>query len=148
MKPKMEVKRCTGKFGCEKLLPVDSFDIIKKHYKGELRISYNTFCKSCSIWQWYWKKYKITKDIFLNMFSSQRGLCAICKINKPVGKYNKWHIDHNHDTGKIRGILCHICNSIRVLGVEHLLKDALFEKVVSYIDNPVYPLSNYKQTCI
>ncbi len=35
----------------------------------------------------------------------QKGLCKICKINKAT------HIDHNHKTGEVRGILCNICNS-------------------------------------
>lgn len=40
------------------------------------------------------------------MLLSQDGKCLICKKEK-----NKLCVDHNHDTGKIRGLLCVKCNS-------------------------------------
>ncbi len=53
------------------------------------------------------KRYGITEDIFNQMVLKQQGKCAICdkdfKNSFPV-------VDHNHNTGKIRGILCHRCN--------------------------------------
>jgi DNA mismatch repair ATPase MutS len=43
------------------------------------------------------------------MFLEQRGKCKIC--NKPL-HYDKrsTHIDHCHTSGKVRGLLCHLCN--------------------------------------
>jgi len=38
------------------------------------------------------------------LFKEQKGLCAICKTS------TKLVIDHDHKTGKIRGLLCHNCN--------------------------------------
>jgi hypothetical protein len=35
----------------------------------------------------------------------QRGLCAVCKIKKAE------HIDHDHVTNKVRGLLCFTCNT-------------------------------------
>lgn len=55
------------------------------------------------------------------MYVSQNGVCAIC--GKPEteksrkGNVRSLHVDHNHDTGKVRGLLCGKCNrSIGVLG--------------------------------
>ena len=39
------------------------------------------------------------------MHAAQGGSCAVCR--KPISKF---HIDHNHNTGKVRGLLCHRCN--------------------------------------
>ena len=40
------------------------------------------------------------------MVETQEGKCCICQ-KVP----NELHIDHNHDTGKIRGLLCFNCNT-------------------------------------
>jgi hypothetical protein len=54
------------------------------------------------------KKYGITLAQFNERFLSQASRCAICKGVSSTGK--NWHVDHCHQTGKIRGILCHPCN--------------------------------------
>lgn len=53
------------------------------------------------------KVYGITKEEFENFLASQGGLCAICE--RPLVD-KKTHIDHCHDTGKVRGLLCGPCN--------------------------------------
>lgn len=53
-------------------------------------------------------KYGITPEDFKNMHESQQGKCAICST-KPKTKRGL-HVDHDHDTGKVRGLLCHGCN--------------------------------------
>jgi Recombination endonuclease VII len=44
------------------------------------------------------------------LFESQGNGCAICGSKKPGRKDNHWCLDHNHENGKPRGILCHNCN--------------------------------------
>lgn len=36
--------------------------------------------------------------------------CAICGVDKPGGR-GGWHLDHDHETGALRGALCWRCNS-------------------------------------
>lgn len=50
-------------------------------------------------------RYGITADEFESLLASQGGKCAVCNCepSKPV-------VDHDHSTGKRRGILCHACN--------------------------------------
>lgn len=48
------------------------------------------------------------------MFDEQDGVCAICgrpetKVLK--GKKLSLSIDHDHETGKVRGLLCMDCNT-------------------------------------
>lgn len=54
------------------------------------------------------KYYNITVEQFENMYSSQNGVCKICKRICPSGR--RLSVDHDHDTGKIRGLLCMKCN--------------------------------------
>jgi len=51
------------------------------------------------------KKYNLTPEQYDQMVEAQKGSCAICKI--PIEKPD---IDHNHQTGKTRGVLCPRCN--------------------------------------
>ena len=51
------------------------------------------------------------------LLQSQGGKCAICSCATPggIGKVGhdgvkKWHVDHCHETGAVRGLLCGDCN--------------------------------------
>jgi len=50
------------------------------------------------------RKYGITLDQYNDMIKQQNGVCAIC--NKP----GKLVVDHNHGTGRVRGLLHTSCN--------------------------------------
>lgn len=53
--------------------------------------------------------YNMTQDDWNKMFDLQKGKCLICgKHQSDV--HLKFHVDHNHDTGEIRGLLCFKCN--------------------------------------
>ena len=55
------------------------------------------------------KYYGITYEEWKLLYESQAGLCAICK--RAFNGDKDTHVDHNHVTGKIRGLLCSNCNS-------------------------------------
>lgn len=44
------------------------------------------------------------------MLASQGGVCAICGTDKPDHKRKHFRVDHDHETKKVRGLLCHNCN--------------------------------------
>lgn len=44
------------------------------------------------------------------MFESQGGRCLGCETDVPGGGKGRFVVDHNHLTGVIRGLLCHMCN--------------------------------------
>jgi hypothetical protein len=50
------------------------------------------------------RRYGIGADDFDRMVAAQGGVCAIC------GRPDPEHVDHDHETGEVRGILCFNCN--------------------------------------
>lgn len=59
-------------------------------------------------------KYGIGITEYEIILKNQKGRCAICGADNPKisGKGSKsLHIDHDHKTGKIRGLLCQPCNT-------------------------------------
>lgn len=53
--------------------------------------------------------YGITPMQFLELYDKQEGKCAICKEVPTSGR--GLHIDHCHTTKRVRGLLCHGCNT-------------------------------------
>lgn len=58
--------------------------------------------------------YGMTLKEFSNKLSLQGGVCAICRSDTP-GPWGRFAVDHDHATGKIRGLLCNNCN--RAMGL-------------------------------
>ena len=58
----------------------------------------------------YKYKYGITLADYDRMESEQGGKCKICSTTEPKGM-GRWHVDHCHSTGKVRGLLCNNCNT-------------------------------------
>jgi hypothetical protein len=69
--------------------------------------------------------YGITPEEFDSIFQSQGESCAICK--KKFTQY-RWCLDHCHATEKVRGVLCHSCNTLlgHAKDNEQTLIDAVF----------------------
>ena len=64
---------------------------------------------------WLRHRYGITVDDFDRMLRDQDGKCAICGTTEPGGRRGVFAVDHDHQTGRVRGLLCFPCN--RRLGV-------------------------------
>jgi hypothetical protein len=59
---------------------------------------------------WYLKRtYGIDSVHYEAMLAQQSGTCAICK-GGPRGRHKRFHVDHDHVTGVVRGLLCGPCN--------------------------------------
>lgn len=64
--------------------------------------------------QYYLKRYGMTVDDYDEMLEAQGGVCAVC------GRTNgskRLAVDHNHETGEVRALLCDVCN--HTLGKVH-----------------------------
>ena len=69
--------------------------------------------------------YGLSVQQFNEMVKNQKGKCAICYQRK------KLCVDHDHKTGKVRGLLCHGCNTY--LGVFDNKK--LFKNMIKYMED-------------
>jgi hypothetical protein len=80
-------------------------------------------------------RFGMTLEDYEKLLREQGGKCAICEAteNNTVGERKDWNfaVDHDHETGKVRGLLCNNCN--RGLG---LLRDSeeLLRKAANYIE--------------
>lgn len=55
-------------------------------------------------------KFGLTLEQFESMVEEQGGVCAICK--KVCTRRTRLSVDHDHATGKVRGLLCIMCNNL------------------------------------
>lgn len=103
---------------CKRTLPVAAFC---KNTRSSSGLAGR--CRDCS-WHYILKKYGMTAEAAKQLRAAQGARCAICC------KKRKLHIDHDHKTGRVRGLLCGNCN--RALG---LLQDdtGRIKKMVAYL---------------
>jgi hypothetical protein len=57
------------------------------------------------------RKYGVTREQYDAMRAAQGGGCAICGSPAPGRGKTKLHVDHDHATGQVRGLLCGDCNT-------------------------------------
>lgn len=101
--------------GCNKSYPSDEF-----YRNGKERDGRNHRCRTCerayseSHRRWHKIKYLygLTKDEYLLISRAQGDVCAICG-RTDTGR--ALVVDHDHETGKVRGLLCLKCN--RAIGL-------------------------------
>ena len=66
---------------------------------------------------WLGKKYGLTEDRYYEILEEQGYRCAICGALEKDSRKERFCVDHCHDTGVVRGMLCFACNVI--LGNAH-----------------------------
>lgn len=106
-------------------------------------------CKDISFTNSYFKKkYGITFAEVKELLEKQNYQCAVCHTNGFKMHPNSWsslNVDHDHETGKVRGMLCHNCN--RALG---LLQDNIkhLQSAIKYLEGAttISKESTYKCT--
>lgn len=144
--PKHKFKCCTV---CKLIKPYGSFYKMK-----DGRISWA--CKTCAKLkskEWRinnpeklkqsreddWEKriretYGITSNQYYSLFKMQNKVCAICKkpsINRRLC------VDHDHKTGKVRGLLCFLCNK-SIIGNKATID--LLKSAIVYLENPPFEI--------
>jgi hypothetical protein len=51
-------------------------------------------------------RYGITPEEYEKLLAKQHGHCALCSKTPDTQRYGKLHVDHDHNTGAVRGLLC------------------------------------------
>ena len=76
------------------------------------------------------QNYGISAAEFDALLAAQGGRCAICGTDPAGGKV--WHVDHDHESGAVRGILCLGCN----VGVGHFKDDPTLLRAAAHYLRP------------
>jgi hypothetical protein len=80
------------------------------------------------------KKFGLTLEAYNSLFVAQHGRCALCETHQSELK-KSLAVDHDHDTGAIRGLLCHNCN----VGLGNLKDSAeLLIKAAEYVSTRAF----------
>jgi hypothetical protein len=134
---KRGLKRCNE---CSEVLPVERFQAYRKLVRGRETLGHSVKCVDCrnasrrsdfdakddaaarkrerwnsdsvyrarqrsSSLKW---RYGIDQSEADALLADQGGVCAVCGGDDPRAR--NWHVDHDHATGAVRGILCGPCN--------------------------------------
>jgi hypothetical protein len=92
---------------CHKWKDVDDFNYCtcsKRAYNRE------AYCRQCQSDKHLMRRFGLTREDYLKILDQQNGRCACCGTLEPGGR-GSFHVDHNHVTGEIRGLLCRRCNN-------------------------------------
>jgi len=130
---------------CETALPIAAFAINKSGRVGQAR----AYCKPCSVQKHqlrrqqnpehvlnierkskFKRQYGISLEQYEEMLQNQGYGCALCGVKKPSERTKYFAVDHCHNTGKVRGLLCTKCN--RGLGLFNDRTEVL-QKAINYL---------------
>lgn len=82
----------------------------RKKYKRQHYQENKTKVLARAMKQQYLKRYGVTPEDWDRMYLEQDGCCKICDAHQSVLS-KRLSVDHCHETGKIRGLLCMRCNA-------------------------------------
>ena len=136
------MKKCSS---CKLDLPETAF---KKYKRGSQGLQ--AYCRSCNRnavmrhrqanpgyekRRYLIREWGMTEGDYEAMLQQQGGCCLICGSLPKKG--SRLHIDHNHQTGYIRGLLCYNCND----GLGRFRDSPeLLHKAIAYLGRTSYGL--------
>lgn len=91
---------------------------------------------AASLRHYFGSRYGLTPDQVNEMAAAG---CSICGTTDWPGRHKRPHVDHDHATGRVRGILCSECNT--ALGKFRDRPD-LLEKAAAYLRSPAQPVAD------
>ncbi len=132
---------------CRQAKTLDEYYVTKKKLKsGKIKNTPRYICKACDrkakrardkrtpnerANKHLLDKYGITLEEKREMIKNQNCKCDICPQSLSVDDLSKSHVDHCHETGIVRGILCSNCNR----GIGHLQHDTqILRSAIRYLE--------------
>lgn len=101
-------------------------------YKANYGKSLNPLCKPCFSFRNRELRlknlYGLTIQDYETMLDNQDRKCAICHVGFGTRQFD---IDHNHTTGKVRGLLCNNCNQMLGQAKDSIL---VLERAIQYLE--------------
>jgi hypothetical protein len=80
------------------------------------------------------RKYDLSLEGYFALLEEQEGKCAICGNIFCDSNERRLCVDHNHETGKVRGLLCFNCNT----GLGKFNDDlGLLKKTIVYLEGEI-----------
>ncbi len=118
-------KHCSA---CRQIKPLEGFSLAPYQRDGR-----NSHCKTCISSRQrdarFLRVYGLTPEALTALIEAQDGLCAIC-IERPAK-----HVDHDHVTGEIRGVVCFRCN----VGIGHFSdRSDLLQRASAYLERTTW----------
>jgi len=95
---------------CSKCKQTKHFSFFTKN--GAAVDGYYSMCRDCKRNSQYLSTYGITQEDYDLMLDIQKECCAICGIEEQKTTKKRLFVDHDHKTGKVRGLLCQHCNFV------------------------------------
>lgn len=131
-------KQKNGKFGLRANCNVCHRKLNQEYYEAnktkvaERNTAWQKDDKNKEAIRFYYVKrtYGIDKEKWLEMLSTQKNRCAICNVFSE--KTNFFSTDHDHATGKIRGLLCKNCNTVLGHAKDNI---EILKKAIIYLEN-------------
>ena len=120
------MKECSK---CKEVKPYTEYTVDREKKDG-----YRTMCRPCSKSSRLQSTYGISLEEYQEKLEEQKGQCAICGSQVVDSLGRSLAVDHNHETGEVRGLLCSNCN----LGI------GSFKDNVKLLANAIVYLENYE----
>jgi hypothetical protein len=115
----------------------EKFKVWEKNYLERVKPKKKIYMKKYSRSHLLKTKYGMTENDFNLILLKQGNVCAICGTNKnnvrKSGENISFYVDHNHETGFIRGLLCQKCNTGIGFFEVDIHGDEILRSAISYL---------------
>lgn len=108
-------------------------DLTEFQQNTSMLSGYNSYCKECDRWRTRSSRYSLTREQYQALLAAQGNRCPICErsvseVTTP--RHPDLVVDHDHQTGAVRGLICSSCN--KGLG---LFRDdqRLLQRAIAYL---------------